>query len=61
MYTVTFIVALIILIFSSALYGYGMIQLARKEPKGRGTMTTGFGLWLCAIIVSAILFGFFSI
>jgi len=61
MLTVTFLVSLFILIISTILYITGMVQLARKNPKGRGIMTTGFGFWLLAIIVASVLFGFFSV
>ena len=61
MLTVTFLVSIVILIISTILYITGMVQLARKNPRGRGTMTTGFGLWLLAIIVASVLFGFFSV
>ena len=61
MHIVTFIVALIFCVAAAVLSGYALVRLARNDKRARGILETGFGLWLFGIVLSAILFGFFSL
>ena len=60
MHTVTFIVAGIIFLIAGILYIAALVRQSKDNTKGRGLMTTGFGLWLFGIIAAAVIFGFFS-
>jgi len=61
MHTVTFIVALIFFLTAAIITGFALAQISRDEAKARNTLTTGFSFWLFGIVLSAILFGFFSL
>ena len=60
MHTVTFIVALISLVTAAIISGFALAQISSNEAKARRTLTTGFSILLCGIVLAAILFGFFS-
>jgi len=61
MHTVTFIVALIFFLTAAIISGYAIAQISRNEARARNTLTTGFSFWLFGIVLTAILFGFFSL
>ena len=61
MNVVTFTVALVFCLIAAILSGYALAQLHQKNPKAPNTLITGFSLWLFSIVLSAILFGFFSL
>ena len=61
MHTVTFIIALIFFLTAAIIAGYALAQISRNEARARNTFTTGFSFWLFGIVLSAILFGFFSL
>ncbi|MFC2058564.1 hypothetical protein ACFLTS_02835 [Chloroflexota bacterium] len=61
MHIVTFIVAIVFCVAAAVVSGYALVRLARNDTKARGTLEAGFGLWLFGIVISAILFGFFSL
>jgi predicted Co/Zn/Cd cation transporter (cation efflux family) len=58
---VTFIVAFVFCLVAAIISGCALVQLHRNNQKARNTLVTGFGFWLLGIVLSAILFGFFSL
>ena len=61
MHFVTFIVALVFCLIAASLLGYGLVQLHRDNGRARGLISSGFMVWLLGILVSAIIFGVFSL
>jgi predicted Co/Zn/Cd cation transporter (cation efflux family) len=61
MNVVTFIVALVFSLIAAIVSGYALVQLHRNNQKARSTLVAGFGFWLAGIVISSILFGFFSL
>ena len=61
MYIVTFIVAAVFFIIAAIFSGVALAQIARNKPQARGTLTTGFTLWILGILVAAVTFGIFSV
>jgi len=60
MLTVTFAFAAVIIIIAAATFIIGLARLARNDPRASNTLSAGFGIGLCGIIVAAIIFGFFA-
>lgn len=54
----TFIVFLPLLFISVAIFGYGVLQLAKDSPRARDIIAAGFTLGLLSLIVGALVFGF---
>ena len=61
MHFVTFIVAIVFCLIAAGLLGYGLVQLHRDNRRARGLISSGFMVWLLGILVSAIIFGVFSL
>jgi Na+(H+)/acetate symporter ActP len=61
MYFVTFIVALVFIVVAASLFGRGLVSIYQKNERARGLISSGFMVGLLGVIISAIIFGFFSI
>ena len=61
MHSISFIVALIFIVIAAVVFCYGLAQLAKDKPQAQGTISTGLITGLMGVLVSTILFGFFSL
>ena len=62
MHYVTLIVALVFILIAIILFGYGLVRLYQgKNDKSRGLISTGFMVGLWGVVISAIIYGFFSL
>jgi hypothetical protein len=60
-YFVSFIVALVFMVVAACLFGQGLVRLYRDNRRGRGLISSGFGVGLLGIIITAVIFGFFNL
>lgn len=58
--TLTFLVSLPFFLISVGIIGYALVQVSRDNPRANDIMTIGVEVGLLAIVVAAIVFGFFS-
>jgi len=58
--TLTFLVSLPLFLISAGIFCYALVQVRRDNPRARGIMTIGIEVGLLAVVVAAIVFGFFS-
>ena len=61
MHFVTFIVASVFIIAAAIVFGLGLVKLYQGNQKARCLISSGFMVWLLGILISAILFGVFSL
>lgn len=61
MYFVSFIVVLVFILVAASLFGRGLVRLYQKNERARGLISSGFMVGLLGVIISAIIFGFFSL
>lgn len=61
MYTVTTIVAFVFILVAAILFGRGLVRLYQHNQKARGLISSGFIVGLLGVVISAIIFGFFSL
>ena len=61
MYTVTTIVAVVFIVVAAILFGLGLVKLYQNNQKARGLISSGFFVGLLGVVISAIIFGFFSL
>ena len=61
MYFVSFIVALIFMVVALCLFILGLMRLYRGKSQSRALISSGFVTALVGIIVTAVIYGFFTI
>ena len=61
MLSISFIVALIFLVIAAVVFCYGLAQLSKDKPQAQNTISAGLMTGLVGIVVTTILFGFFSL
>jgi FtsH-binding integral membrane protein len=62
MHFVTFIVALVFIVAAIILFSYGLVRLYQgNNDKSRSLIGSGFMVGLWGVVITAIIFGFFSL
>lgn len=61
MHFVSFIVVLVFILIAACLFGRGLVRLYQGNEKSRGLISSGFMVGVWGIVITAILFGFFSL
>lgn len=61
MFSVSFIIAFVLLLIGLLLFCLGLIRLYRDKPVAKGLITSGYIFGLVGVIAPAVIFGFFNI
>jgi hypothetical protein len=61
MHFVTFIVAFIFILAAAILFGRGLVKMYQGNGQSRGLISSGFMVGLLGVLISAIIFGVFSL
>jgi len=61
MHFVTFIVAFVFILAAAILFGRGLVKMYQGNGQSRSLISSGFMVGLLGVLVSAIIFGVFSL
>ena len=61
MHFVTFIVAFVFILAAAILFGRGLVKIYQGNGQSRGLISSGFMVGLLGVLISAIIFGVFSL
>jgi hypothetical protein len=61
MHFVTFIVAFVFILAAAILFGRGLVKMYQGNGQSRGLISSGFMVGLLGVLISAIIFGVFSL
>lgn len=61
MHFVTFVVAFVFILTAAILFGRGLVKMYQGNGQSRGLISSGFMVGLLGVLISAIIFGVFSL